>query len=122
MTNEKWINHIYPPTTQEEVSQIVSLWEALRGVFSRIRRRTMYYCINRRKKESYKDSTHTTHKLSLSHRHTHTRTHTKPHSQTDRKETPETRKGPDQGPQKPLPNRHPELGSGTALSHCGEFH
>jgi len=78
-------------------------------------------CINRRKKkELYIDSnTHNTQSLSLSlslslsHTHTHTRTHTKPHSQTNRKQMSETRKGHDQGPQKPLPNRHPELGLGT---------
>jgi hypothetical protein len=28
----KWIDHVYPPTTQEEVIQFVRLWEALRGV------------------------------------------------------------------------------------------
>jgi hypothetical protein len=30
LTNNKWIDHIYPPTSQEEIRQFVSLWEALR--------------------------------------------------------------------------------------------
>lgn len=32
LTQNKWIDHVYPPTTQEEVTQFVRLWEALRGV------------------------------------------------------------------------------------------
>lgn len=32
LTNNKWIDHIYPPTSQEEVIQFVKLWEALNGV------------------------------------------------------------------------------------------
>jgi len=32
LTNNKWIDHIYPPTSQEEVRQFVRLWEELQGV------------------------------------------------------------------------------------------
>jgi hypothetical protein len=32
LTTKKWIDHIYPPTTREEVTQFVRLWEAIRGV------------------------------------------------------------------------------------------
>lgn len=32
LTNNKWIDHIYPPTSHEEVTQFVKLWEALNGV------------------------------------------------------------------------------------------
>jgi hypothetical protein len=32
LTHHKWIDHIYPPTSQEEVIQYVRLWEAVRGV------------------------------------------------------------------------------------------
>ena len=31
LKNEKWIDHIYPPTMHEEVTEFVKLWEALRG-------------------------------------------------------------------------------------------
>lgn len=27
-----WIDHIYPPTTAEEVTEFVKLWEAIQGV------------------------------------------------------------------------------------------
>jgi hypothetical protein len=32
LTNNKWIDHIYPPSSQEEVLQFVRLWEALMEV------------------------------------------------------------------------------------------
>ena len=32
LTNNKWIDHIYPPTSQEEVRQFVRLWDELQGV------------------------------------------------------------------------------------------
>ena len=35
LTNDKWIDHIFPSTTQEEVIQFVRLWEATRGVVLR---------------------------------------------------------------------------------------
>ena len=31
LKNEKWIDHIYPPTMHEEVTEFVKLKEALRG-------------------------------------------------------------------------------------------
>jgi hypothetical protein len=32
LKNEKWIDHIYPSATSEEVTQFVKLWEAIREV------------------------------------------------------------------------------------------
>ena len=32
LNNNKWIDHIYPPTSPEEVRQFVRLWEELQGV------------------------------------------------------------------------------------------
>jgi hypothetical protein len=30
MESNKWIDHIYPPSTQEEISEFVDLWEAIK--------------------------------------------------------------------------------------------
>jgi len=32
LTDEKWIDHIYPPVSQEEVKEFVSLWEATHNI------------------------------------------------------------------------------------------
>lgn len=32
MTNMKWIDHIFPPETTEEVKEFVKLWEAISSV------------------------------------------------------------------------------------------
>ena len=32
LNNNKWIDHIYPPTSPEEVRQFVRLWKELQGV------------------------------------------------------------------------------------------
>jgi hypothetical protein len=32
LTDDKWIDHIYPPTSQEEVKEFVLLWEATQDI------------------------------------------------------------------------------------------